>query len=424
MKKRRIVLILLSVLLLSSMALSFTSCSTDLKIHADDLMKGVSAGKVEGKAIDEAFIRSQTELALRLFKASVRDSENKNVLISPLSIQLALAMTANGADGETLAEMETLLGGDIPTETLNEYLYSLIKNLMSNEKVKLHIANSIWFRDIEQLYVNEEFLQTNADYYGASAYKAPFNDRTVKDINNWIKKNTDGMIDKMIDDIDPSTVMLIINALLFDAEWENIYQKNDVKRGIFTSLSGENRTVEMMSSTECKYISDENAVGFIKNYAGGGKYGFAVLLPHEGVDLYDYIDSLSAQDLQSIFSSVKYVSVDAKMPKFSYDYDILLNDVLQGLGMKRAFSPYADFSKLGHSERGNIFISRVLHKTSITVAEKGTRAGAATMVDMKDYVYMPSEEYRVTLDRPFVYMIIDNENNTPIFIGAVTDIGN
>lgn len=421
MKKSKIITIAVSILLLASMALSFTSC-TSSTVHANDLMQGIEARKVAEKDADEKFIRSQTELALKLFKASVRESANKNVLISPLSIQLALAMTANGADGETLAQMEALLGGDIPIETLNEYLYTLTKNLTSNEKAKLSIANSIWFRDIEELHVNEEFLQMNADYYGASAYKAPFNDRTVKDINNWIKNSTDGMIDKMIDEIDPNTVMFLINALLFDAEWSSPYEKHQVKEWEFTSLSGEDRTVEMMSSTESKYISDEKAVGFIKNYAGG-KYGFAALLPSEGVDLYDYIGSLSAEGLQSVLSSVKYVPVDAKMPKFSYDYDILLNDVLHGLGMESAFRMDADFSKLGHSERGNIFISRVLHKTTITVAEKGTKAGAVTIVENEDYAAMPSETYRVTLDRPFIYMIIDNETNTPIFIGAVTDIG-
>ncbi len=420
MKKRKVLLALISLLLLCSMALGLTSCSTGLEIRADDLMDGISARSVNGKETDEAFVKAQTELALKLFKASARENKNENVLISPLSIYIALAMATNGANGETLAEMEALLGGDIPIETLNEYIYSYVEGLDSSEKAKLSIANSIWIRDIKELHVNTDFLQKNADYYGADIYKAPFNQRTVKDINNWVKQNTDSMIDEIVDKIDPDTVMFLINALLFDAEWASPYTEYAVKDGEFTSISGEKCSAEIMSSTERRYISDESAVGFIKSYEGG-KYGFAVLLPNEGIDLYEYIDSLSADDLQRILNGVRIEEIDAKLPKFSHDYEIELSGILQDFGVNNAFSAGADFSRLGYSERGNISISRVLHKTSITVAEKGTKAGAATEVAWLDSIG-PSPRYNIILDRPFIYMIIDCETNTPIFIGTVTDI--
>lgn len=240
MKKRKVLLALIGLLLLCSMGLGLTSCSTGLEIRADDLMDGISARSVNGKETDEAFVKAQTELALKLFKASARENKNENVLISPLSIYIALAMATNGANGETLAEMEALLGGDIPIETLNEYIYSYVKGLDSSEKAKLSIANSIWIRDIKELHVNTDFLQKNADYYGADIYKAPFNQRSVKDINNWVKQNTDSMIDEIVDQIDPNTVMLLINALLFDAEWASPYTEYAVKDGEFTSISGEN----------------------------------------------------------------------------------------------------------------------------------------------------------------------------------------
>ena len=130
---------------------------------------------------------------------------------------LALSMTANGAKGETLAQTESLLGGDIPMETLNEYLYSYINALPSEKTAKLNVANSIWFRD-NGFTAENTFLQKNADYYGAAVYKSAFDVKTLRDINNWVKKNTDGMIEKIIDDLDPDAVMYLINTVLFDAE--------------------------------------------------------------------------------------------------------------------------------------------------------------------------------------------------------------
>ncbi len=126
---------------------------------------------------------------------------------------LALAMTANGADGQTKAEMEELLGGNIKLNDLNEYLYALVKNMPSNEKNKLKISNSIWFKDADQFSVNKDFLQTNANYYNVVVYKSAFDSQTVKDINNWVNENTDGMIDKILEQINENEIMYLINAV-------------------------------------------------------------------------------------------------------------------------------------------------------------------------------------------------------------------
>ena len=413
-------LVVLSIILVCSMALNLTGCTT--KVQAADLMEGVNANTVAGKKADDTFIESQMSLAVRLFQASVGESENENVLISPLSIQLALAMTANGADGETLAEMEALLGGEIPLEELNEYLYSYVKNLPSADKYKLQITNSIWFRDDEgRLQVEQDFLQRNADYYGAQVYKAAFDDQTLKDINSWVKDHTDGMIDSILDQINEDAVLYLINALVFDAEWQSVYSKSDVYQGKFTNIAGTEKSVDMMHSEETVYLQDENATGFMKPYSGG-KYSFAALLPNEGVDIYEYIAGLTSEDLMATLNSPQLGTVIATMPRFSYEYELTMNDVLGDLGMPSAFnSGEADFSKMAHSSRGNIFIGEVLHKTYISVDELGTKAGAVTTVEMNDEC-APMSEWVVNLNRPFVYMIIDNETNLPVFIGTVLDI--
>lgn len=413
-------LAILSLILICSMAVNLTGCAT--KVQAADLMEGVKANTVTGKATDDLFAQSQMRLAVDLFQSSVLESKDENVLISPLSIQLALAMTANGAEGETRDEMEALLGGEIALEDLNEYLYSYVNNLPSAEKHKLQIANSIWFRDDDgRLQVEKDFLQKNADYYGAQAYKAAFDDQTLKDINSWVDDHTDGMIDSILDQIDEDAVMYLINALVFDAEWQHVYDKSDVYKGKFTNIGGTEKQVDMMHSEETVYLQDENATGFMKPYSGS-KYNFAVLLPNEGVDIYEYIASLTGEDLMETLNTPQLGMVMATLPKFSYEYELTMNDVLKELGMPSAFSgDTADFSKMGQSSRGNIHIGDVLHKTFISVDELGTKAGAVTKVQMNDES-APMSEWVVTLNRPFIYMIIDNETNLPVFIGTVMDV--
>ena len=333
---------------------------------------------------------------------------------------LALSVTANGAKGETLVQMETLLGGDIPMETLNEYLYSYIKTLPSEKPSKLNIANSVWFRD-NGFTAEKAFLQKNADYFDAAVYKSAFDVKTLRYINNWVKKNTDGMIEKIIDDIDPDAVMYLINTVLFDAEWENIYKKDEVRDGTFTALDGTKRTASMMYSAEHLYLDDGKAIGFIKPYRNG--YSFVALLPNEDISLSDYAASMTGKSFADTIKNAEDVPVETAIPKFSYDYDIEMSSALKALGMTLPFeAAEADFSALGHSDSSNIFISRILHKAYIAVDERGTKAGAATAVET---VYTALEEciYRVTLDRPFVYAIIDDATGLPVFIGAVTDIG-
>lgn len=415
MKTKRCAAVILCLSFIAAGLLGFSGCGA--KIQAENLMEGFTAKTVSGKAADDAFINSTADFAIKLFQKT-RDTE-KNSLISPLSVMLALSMTANGARGETLAQMEDLLGGDIPMETLNEYIYSYIKALPSEKTAKLNIANSIWFRD-NAFTAENSFLQKNADYYGAAAYKSAFDGETLRDINNWVKNNTDGMIDKIIDEFDTDAVMYLINTVLFDAEWESIYKKNEVGDGVFTALNGSKRTVSMMYSDEHRYLDDGRARGFIKPYKNG--YCFVALLPNDGVSLNDYVASMTGKSFVDTIKNALDVPVETAIPKFSYDYDIEMSGALKSIGMTLPFdSEKADFSGLGLSDNGNIFISRVLHKAYVSVDEKGTKAGAATVVETKDAAVIDGI-YRVTLDRPFIYAVTDADG-LPIFIGAVTDIG-
>lgn len=413
--KKQWIAIFLCMSLLATGLLRLTGCAA--KVQADDLMKGITPEKTSGRAADDAFKNGAADFAVRLFQTTWE--EGKNSLISPLSVMLALSMTANGAKGETLAQMEALLGGDIPIGELNEYLHAYVGSLPSSEKAKLMLANSIWFKD-SGFTVEEDFLQRNADYYGAAAYKSAFDEKTLRDINNWVKENTDGVIDKIVDQMDPYAAMYLVNTVLFDAEWQNIYRKHEVRDGTFTAIDGAKRTVSMMYSNESLYLDDGKATGFLKPYKNG--YSFAALLPNEGVALDDYIASLTGEGFLTTVKNAKEGPVEAAMPKFSYDYGIEMGDALKALGMTVPFdAALADFSGLGHSSDGNIYISCVLHKAYIAVDEKGTKAGAATAIEAPA-AGVWEDRRRVILDRPFVYAIIDNAAGLPIFIGAVTDI--
>ena len=414
MKKTKLALTLISLALLLSIIFNLTGCVT---VQAANLMDGVTANKVNKLDDLEEQSASFTDFALRLFKATNEDGEN--VLISPLSVMCALSMTLNGAEGNTLAQMENVLG--MQRDELNLYLYSYITSLPKGEKYKLIQANSIWFRDDDRFSVSPDFLQTNADYYGADIYKAPFDRQTLRDINNWVKLNTDGMIPKILDDIPDSAIMYLVNALAFEAEWKEVYKKTQVRDGKFTTEDGEVQKVKLMYAEENRYLEDENATGFIKYYSDR-KYAFAAILPNEGVSVSEYLASIDGEALYSMLTNSQSTTVKTAIPKFEVEYDTEMSGILKEMGMSDAFnSILADFSGIGSSTRGNIYIGRVIHKTFIEVGEKGTRAGAATVVEMNDAAAPPSKPKEVILDRPFIYMLIDCENNVPFFIGTLMD---
>ncbi len=360
--------------------------------------------------------KKAADFAVRLFKAC--SDEEGNVLVSPLSVLAALSMTANGAEGETLREMEDVLGMSL--EELNEFYYNYAAQLENGAKAKLALANSIWFTADERFTVNGDFLQKNADIFGADVFKAAFDEGTLNDINGWVNEHTDEMIPSILDRIPESAVMYLINALAFDAEWESIYEETEVHEGEFTLENGEKKTVEFMSSEEFAYLSSDNCEGFLKRYAGG-RYAFAALLPNEGVTVESLVASLDGEKLMAMLTGVRSESVLTAIPKFETEYSAQLSEVLEGMGMHLAFNDAAaDLSGLGASEAGNLYISRVLHKTYISVDERGTRAGAATAVEVCD-MCMPFYQHSVMLDRPFLYMLIDTETNLPFFIGTMTD---
>lgn len=376
----------------------------------------VSPGVVETTKPERDEILHLTELALQLAQRCEANSEGENMLVSPLSVFCALAMVSNGADDMEAVEdfwnVENLA-------TLNSFISGYTAGLPQGEDYKLHVANSVWYTSHPRFTVNEDFLQTVADYYRGESYKTAFDARTIEDINAWVEQNTDGMVKDILDRLPGSAVMYLVNALAFEAEWQKTYNEHQVREGIFHGADGKEQTVDMMSSEEHRYIEDENATGFIKLYTGG-KYAFAALLPREGMTVEAYLTTLTGEGLLEMLANPVHTTVYTKLPAFETEYKADLVGVLGGMG----YPVTEPFNGVGTSTSGDVMISRILHKTYITVGPLGTKAGAATVIEMTDgMVEIEGEIKYVTLDRPFVYLLIDTETNLPFFIGTVQNVG-
>ncbi len=371
-------------------------------------------------SVPEKVLDAQINFASELLKEAYRQNGDKNLLISPLSVQLALTMSANGAKGETYSEMQNLLCNELLLKDMNKYFAEYLDKL-SKEDETLKIANSIWLRDVQSLTVKDSFIKINENTYNASVFRRAFDQSTVDEINGWVDEKTDGMIDQIIEEIGEDAVAYIINALCFEAEWSTPYSKNDIQNGEFKSLSGEVRRVEMMCSEEGRYIETDNAKGFVKSYKGS-KYAFYAVMPNENIAIGDYVESLDAEGLKTLITDTKTSYGIAKLPKFKSEFLAKLNDTLQTLGMPTAFNEnMADFTNMAESENGNIYIGSVLHKTFIQVDELGTKAGAVTSVEF-DAEGAVECGWSLCFDRPFVYMIVDTESCIPVFIGVLNDI--
>ena len=407
---------LLAAALAAAWLLGTAGCASQA-IAANDLTKNVKKAEqtvfLDEAAQDKA-IEDLTGFGVKLLQ---KEMGKTDPLLSPLSIAAALSMTANGAVGETKAQMEEVLGASADTLSSS---FAALQSALKNDK-QLKLANSIWLKDTPTLHVEDAFLQKNADCFGAGIYAAPFDDSTKTAINDWVKEKTDGMIPEILDKISADSVMYLVNALAFDAKWEDIFETTQVRTGRFTSREGVEQTGDFLYGETSQYLSGEHAEGFLKYYEGQ-KYAFAALLPEEGMDITDFVSGLTGQALHAILSSPQTETVEFGLPKFKTAFDTELSESLKALGMTDAFDgEKADFSALGSSDEGNILISRVLHKTFIQVDEAGTKAGAATAVDM---VTGSAAEYphSVYLERPFVYMIVDMETKLPVFLGALTEL--
>ena len=377
-----------------------------------------SAGKTAGKSTDAGFVNAMADTSVRLFRETLASGQDgQNILISPDSILTAMAMVENGAAGETLSEMKAAFGG-ISAKNYGRHLYTLHKRLSGSKDSKYTIAASIWFKK-GRIRLKKPYLRQIVSWFGADVYAAPFTARTVRDINSWVYNHTNGKIRSIISRLNPRDRAVVVNAIYFKGKWADPYS-GTVNR-TFTKENGETRTVRMLEDTEKSYVTVNGAEGFVKYYRGGNT-AFMALLPPEGMTAAGYIRGLTGADLVRGYRDrvSTGIQVNTRLPQFGYDYQASLKEPLTRMGVNKAFSEDAVFSKMSSVKT---HIDDVLHKTHIEVNRYGTEAAAATAVVMRENFTCIQDVVikEVFLDRPFVYTIIDTKTGLPLFIGAVYD---
>jgi len=376
--------------------------------------------QIEITAETRQLIDSDNQFGIELFKIVNQQQEtDSNTMISPLSVSLALAMTYNGALGDTKKAMEeTMYLNDLSVEQINESFETLMEALMSvDPKVTMEIANSIWYR--ENYPVIEDFIQVNRNYYDAEVRSMDFGDPQAIDIiNQWCADKTHNKIKKILDVIPGNAVMYLINALYFNGAWKYEFDKSKTGKELFYLGDGTSEQIDMMHmEADVGYLNNELFSAIELPY-GRGNYSMVCMLPREDLSVNDVIAGITEEKWNEWMDHFTETGCRIGLPKFKFEYFNLLNDALKSMGMEIAFSQGADFSNI--VEGGGIWISRVLHKTFIEVDEKGTEAAAVTAVEMRE-VSAPGGPRNITFNRPFLFAIREVTTNTIVFLGKFVE---
>ncbi|MFA5014656.1 MAG: serpin family protein [Actinomycetota bacterium] len=370
-------------------------------------------------SVDMNLVDANTGFGFNIFKELTAEDEDSNVFISPLSILLALAMTYNGAVGDTNLDMAEALGfNEFDLEELNSGFHNLLISIMNADSdIELSIANSIWYK--LGYGVNQDFIDRNEKYYSSEVNEIDFAAPGALDtINGWIADAIKGKIEKMLDVIPTDAMMYLINAIYFKGNWTYPFNEDVTVDDDFYLLDGTTKKVPMMSQEGNFAYFDGDGFSAVKLLYGQEKMAMYIILPDEGMELDSVIESLNEKSWNEITQSFYGTEVSLVMPKYKMEYGVkLLNDVLTNLGMGIAFGAEADFSGI----YPDIWISRVLHKAVIEVNEKGSEAAAATVVEMEESAMEPTEIVEFIVNRPFFFMIGDDRSGSILFMGKVVE---
>ena len=373
----------------------------------------------------EAVNEALASFGLKLLQKT-REAGKQSSLVSPLSVALALSMTANGADGNTLAQFQEVLGSGVDLEELNAACAQLMQDYQGlRGSSQCRIANSLWKDHQGGIY--EDFVAKCRGYYSAQVYEAELSDsRIVDDLNGWVSDHTNKLIPSIIDQpFDENTALLLVNALYLKNKWLNEFDPLDTAQMQFHHMDAYTSSVECLQhfKTNLSYIQGMGAQGVVLPY-DDGRLAFVAIMPDlypDSPGLGTWLASLEGGDLSRLIDS----RTEAKflrfaMPKFTAEWKGQLEDILPALGLEDAFvNGTADFSSMGDNEYG-YYISQVIHAAKIEVNEKGTEAAAATVVDAPAGAAPapPPEDIILVLDRPFLYGIVDLYTGVPLFLGT------
>ena len=404
--------------LMCLVSLLFAGCNNLGAIFPDE-----GRDEPETVSIDTNLVTANTQFGFDLFNEIRKIEQDKNIFISPLSISIALAMTLNGASGETEQAMaNTLHLRGLGSEAINPGYAGLRQALqVAGLKVTLTIANSLWAR--QDVPFKQDFLQRNTQFFGAEVSTLNFTaPNTLPTINQWVNTNTNGKITKILDEINPDMVLFLINAIYFKGTWQTEFDPSRTRDGTFYLATGDEKQIPMMTRTGGYpyYENDEAKFQAISLPYGDGRMSMHIFLPYPESDINTFLEGLNTENWESWVSQLRKREVFLSMPKFKLEYEKTLNNPLQSLGMGIAFAPgLADFSQMADLEAlgKNLYIGEVLHKAVVEVNEEGTEAAAVTSVGIRATSAPPA----FMANRPFFFAIRDNETKTVLFMGTVVD---
>lgn len=381
--------------------------------------------KIDLRSSEAKMVKSDQQFAFEFF-ANVFNEEaadkDDNFMVSPLSLSMALAMTWNGADGETKQAMQKVLRLDgYSDEEVNEYYKKLREALLKTDpSTKLAIANSIWTN--KNVVIDSDLIKVNQDYFNSVVKSVDFADsKTVNELNQWAAENTNNLIDHVIDETDPMALMYLMNAIYFKGVWTSEFDAKNTTKKPFFYMNGKSKNVDMMHQKTDFNYTENQLLQMVELPYGNQAFSMLVLLPKEGKMLADIISDLQKGDSwTALASGLRKSDVDLYLPKFKTEYSKRLNDALINMGMGIAFDPSrADFSRMSDHDA---FISFVDQFTYISTDEVGTEAAAVTVVGIELTSYQPPRTVTFNANRPFIYIIQENSTGSILFMGAVKDL--
>lgn len=364
-------------------------------------------------------VNADNNFGFTLFQKLTNSNPQQNIFISPTSINMCLRMLYNGAHGKTKQAMANTLGLiNLTDEQTNQANLSLTNNLQTqSEKIILNIANSIWAN--KNIKFKENFLAVCQKYYQAEVKNLDFTDPVAaKNINAWVSEKTNNKINQIVDKLSPELIMILINAIYFNGQWATEFDKKLTQDRPFYLLNQTQIKVPMMNQTgEYFYYEDEQLQAIRLPYEKefDNKMSMYIFLPKRPNTLANFIASLNAKTYQAYLEKFQYREGEIMLPRFKFEYEKSLTQVLSELGMANAFYN-ADFSNLTDTKA---VVSDVIHKTFIEVNEQGTEAAAVTSVFVATSTAFKPEPFTMVVDHPFFCAIYDHETNAIVFMGAV-----
>jgi serpin B len=364
-------------------------------------------------------IAGSNEFGIGLF-TRIAAQDDGNLMISPLSASINLTMLLNGCQENTYEEIKQMLGypSDMSIEEINESYLSLVSQLIqADEKVKLHIANAMFYRN--GFFVKEPFVQTLSEQFTAQVQGLDFSSESaINTINQWAADNTNDRINKVIDQIPDETVMFLMNALYFKGDWTKKFDKALTTDKDFRLGNGQLIQVPAMFESEMKalYYEHQNFEALEIPY-GRKNFSMILLLPSGTLnELYTQLDPATWAEVTSAFDKAgDWTDVMVTMPKFKFEYEKYMNAELADMGMVEAFDP--QLANLNNISDADLVVSFVKQNTFVEVNEEGTEAAAVTTTGIDAVSMGPI----FTIDKPFVFAIRERTTNALLFIGSVAN---